>query len=66
MVGISYIVKDTDIALVVGSVVALFTVMFVDYFEILSKHHPNTWRALKYIVIAIIILLTLIGFASAI
>jgi hypothetical protein len=62
MVSMSYIFQNRDTAIVIGSVVALFAVMLVDYFELLSKHHPQTWRVIKYTIIAIILLLTLIGF----
>lgn len=62
----SYIFQNRDTAIVIGSIMALFAVVLVDYFELLSKHHPQAWRVVKYSIIAIILLLTLIGFAVGI
>ena len=65
MVVVSYSFQDLELAIVFGSLAALVGVMLVDYFELLAKHHPRTWRVIKYTIIGIIILLTLIGFSGA-
>ena len=58
----SFTSDNTQLGITIGSVVALLVVLVVDYFQIISRNHPKTWRNVKFILIALVILLTFIGF----
>ena len=61
LVVVSYFYNDLEYSLAVGSFVALLVVLIVEYSQILSVRHPKTWRAVKFFVIMMVILLTLIS-----
>ena len=64
MVLFSYFMNDAELGLMVGAVVSLFIVLFVDLYLILSKRYSKSWKVIKYILLLIIIALLLIGFTS--
>lgn len=56
--------NNIELGLAIVSVIALSVVIIIDYFELLSNRHPITWKYIKFIIVAIVILFTLIGWNS--
>ncbi|MBT8232194.1 MAG: hypothetical protein KJN84_06180 [Bacteroidia bacterium] len=62
LVTVGFIFQDTEMGISLGAILALLAVLIIDYYKILSVRFPKTWRAIKFIVVVLIIALTLISF----
>lgn len=56
--------NNIELGLAIVSVIALSVVIIIDYFELLAHRHPITWKYIRFIIVAIVILFTLIGWNS--
>ncbi len=61
LVLVSFVFNENPMAITVGSMLALSSVLVLEYYEIFIHRHPKTWRIIKHLIIGIIILLALIS-----
>jgi len=58
---LSYWLRELDDNFLIASLLSLIFVLLIDYFVIVPKKFPNVWNMIKWLTLALIILLTLIG-----
>jgi len=57
----SFWFRDIQNGFFLASLFSLILVLFVDFFLIVPRTYPKVWNTIKWLTLAIIVLLTLIG-----
>ena len=60
----SFLFRDQEAGYFLGALGAIFCVLLLDFYLILSKKYTNTWRWIKIIIVILILALTLISMIS--